>query len=365
MSYYLRFVFAFLILLVAPAAAQLTINASDIPLDIGSTITTYENEQPFNIGDYTSEIGGPQEWDFTFTDFPQEMNVSIVDPGTAPETDSFPGATRCFHYAEGDTAESWSFLKFDGDGLTDLGVVVDDAIQGRLVEVYDNPTKTFPFPLTMGDAWVTTKNYSIELDSVNSLEVLDSINWNCDAYGTAIYGSKSVECLRIVGTQKTVTTYVVNGLPTLPSTSTAQLCRFMAKGYRILVDMTHNTSDLFDSYIRSAAADFVGSPSHVAEIENWMPLPRTPSLDQNYPNPFNPSTAIEFSVPRTGAVTLRVYDVLGQQVATLVNDMLSAGYYRATWDGVNDSGSAVASGIYFYQLEADGSVLSKKMSLIK
>lgn len=365
MSHLIRFVFASLLLLAGPASAQITIYSSDIPLEIGSTITTYENEQPFNIGDYTGEIGGPQEWDFTLTDFPQEVSVDIVDPSTVPETGQFLGATRSFHYMEGDTAESWSFVGFDADQLTELGLVINDATYGMLAEVYDNPTPTFPFPFTLGDSWVTTKSYSLELDSATSLEVVDSTNWSCDAYGTAIYGSKSVECLRLVGAQKTVTTYVVSGVPVLPTTSTAQRCRFVAKGYRVLLDMTHNTANLFDSYTRSADAKFVGSPSVVSEIENWMPLPESPSLNQNYPNPFNPSTAIEFSVRRTGVVTLRVYDVLGQQVATLVNELLHAGYYRATWDGVNDSGASVASGIYFYQLEAEGSVLSKKMSLVK
>jgi hypothetical protein len=365
MSHLFKFAAAFMFLLVGPAFAQITIYSTDMPLEIGSTLTSYQNVQPFNIGDYTSEIGGPKEWDFTLTDFPQEATIEIVDPGTAPETGQFPGATRSFHYMEGDTAEAWSFLEFDADQLTELGLVIDDATYGMLAEAYDKPTPTFPFPFTMGDSWVTTKSYSLDLDSVTSLEVVDSTNWNCDAYGTAIYESKHVECLRVVGTQKTVTTFVVSGVPVLPTTSTAQRCRFVAKGYRVLVDMTHNTADLFDSYNRSADAKFVGSASSVSEIDNWEPLPLTPSLNQNYPNPFNPNTSIEFTVPRSGVVTLRIYDVLGRRVATLVNRELRAGYYRATWDGVNQSGAPVASGIYFYQLQADGSVMSKKMSLVK
>lgn len=83
-------------------------------------------------------------------------------------------------------------------------------------------------------------------------------------------------------------------------------------------------------------------------------------LAQNYPNPFNPSTAIDFSVPTNAKVSLTVYNVLGQQVATLVNQNMNAGRYSATFNA-----SAMSSGVYFYRLEAGSHVAVKKMLLIK
>ena len=89
-------------------------------------------------------------------------------------------------------------------------------------------------------------------------------------------------------------------------------------------------------------------------------VPKVFSLDQNYPNPFNPSTEIKYGLPKAAFVTLRVYNVLGQEVATLVNQHQSAGHYDLTFNM-----DRFASGVYFYILRAGNFVSAKKMMLIK
>jgi|AntRauTorcE11897_2_1112592.scaffolds.fasta_scaffold00072_39 endonuclease I len=84
------------------------------------------------------------------------------------------------------------------------------------------------------------------------------------------------------------------------------------------------------------------------------------TLKQNYPNPFNPTTSIQYSVENAGEVSLTVYNVMGQQVARLVNESKSAGTYQITWDATNN-----ASGIYYYRLESAGQVITRQMTLIK
>jgi hypothetical protein len=88
--------------------------------------------------------------------------------------------------------------------------------------------------------------------------------------------------------------------------------------------------------------------------------PRTYSLSQNYPNPFNPSTTIEFALPHAGVVTLEVYNVLGEQVGTLVAGDHAAGTFKAAWDA-----GGFASGVYFYRLRAGDYVATRKMLLVK
>lgn len=88
-------------------------------------------------------------------------------------------------------------------------------------------------------------------------------------------------------------------------------------------------------------------------------------LEQNYPNPFNPVTEIGFSLPKMSEVNLTVYNVLGQEVITLIESSLSSGNYKVIWDGRNELGSAVGSGIYFYRLTADGFKAKRKMILLK
>ncbi|MFQ6008617.1 MAG: T9SS type A sorting domain-containing protein [Candidatus Zixiibacteriota bacterium] len=108
----------------------------------------------------------------------------------------------------------------------------------------------------------------------------------------------------------------------------------------------------------------VTSPTDVEEIITDL-LPTSYSLAQNYPNPFNPSTVIEFTVPRRGHIELSVYNLLGQRVATLVDEPMHPGVYRAVWYGTDQAGQRVASGIYFYRLKAEQFVQTKKMVLLK
>jgi len=81
---------------------------------------------------------------------------------------------------------------------------------------------------------------------------------------------------------------------------------------------------------------------------------------QNYPNPFNPSTKISYQIPTKNLVTLKVYDILGREVATLVNAQQNAGQYVATFDG-----SRLASGVYFYRIQAGTYINTKKLLLLK
>ena len=102
----------------------------------------------------------------------------------------------------------------------------------------------------------------------------------------------------------------------------------------------------------------VGTPVSVRELSGNVP--NEYSLDQNYPNPFNPSTTIRYSLPAESEVSLKIYNVLGSEVANLVNQKQSAGQYEASFNASN-----FASGIYFYTLETSGVSISKKMMLLK
>lgn len=94
-------------------------------------------------------------------------------------------------------------------------------------------------------------------------------------------------------------------------------------------------------------------------------LPVDFALAQNYPNPFNPSTEISFSLPRASHVTLNVFNITGRRVATLVDRRLEAGDHAVTWDGTDESGARVATGVYLYRIEAAEFTSSRKMLLVK
>jgi hypothetical protein len=94
-------------------------------------------------------------------------------------------------------------------------------------------------------------------------------------------------------------------------------------------------------------------------------VPMSYSLDQNFPNPFNPSTTLAYSLKDPGHVTLDIYNVLGQNVRTLVDEYLDAGTYTKIWDGCDNSGQPSASGMYFYRIKSGDFTEVKKMVMVK
>ncbi len=99
-----------------------------------------------------------------------------------------------------------------------------------------------------------------------------------------------------------------------------------------------------------------------------VPVEKQPlrfALEQNFPNPFNPSTVIRYQLSVASDVTLRVYDILGRTVTTLVNDHEMSGLHSVTWSGVNDQGASVSTGVYFYRLTAGGLSQTRRILLVR
>ena len=94
-------------------------------------------------------------------------------------------------------------------------------------------------------------------------------------------------------------------------------------------------------------------------------LPKNYTLNQNYPNPFNPVTTLRYDLPENGIVTIIIYDMLGRQVKTLINQTQDAGYRSIIWDATNDYGKPMSAGIYLYQIQAGEYMQTKKMVLLK
>jgi hypothetical protein len=94
--------------------------------------------------------------------------------------------------------------------------------------------------------------------------------------------------------------------------------------------------------------------------ENEITLPVEFGLDQNYPNPFNPATKINFQLPENNYVSLKIYDILGNLVTTLVDQETEAGYYTIEWNAGN-----LSSGVYFYTFKSGSFVSTKKLILLK
>ena len=126
------------------------------------------------------------------------------------------------------------------------------------------------------------------------------------------------------------------------------------------------------NYYRIAAVDHAGNISEYSAVveaavlsivENMVP--EIFALHQNYPNPFNPTTQIRYDLPEEQNVTIAIYDVMGRNIRTLMNERQTAGYHSVRWDAKNDMGESVAAGMYIYTIQAGEFRATKKMVLLK
>ncbi len=129
-------------------------------------------------------------------------------------------------------------------------------------------------------------------------------------------------------------------------------------------------STIHTSYKINDGAELQGpdiklSSNGITSVDNQNIIPVKYDVSQNYPNPFNPSTIIRYSIPLTSLVTLKIYNILGQEVKTLVNSERTPGIYNVQWNGDDNFGRKVSSGIYIYRVIAGNFVQVKKMILLK
>ncbi len=128
-------------------------------------------------------------------------------------------------------------------------------------------------------------------------------------------------------------------------------------------------------FVTAVATDSLGNSSEFSvnvgldattHAQDFSSLqPESFGLDQNFPNPFNPSTMISYTIPFSAPVELRIFNVLGEKVSTLTTGVSSAGRHSVVWDGTNDRGGQVASGVYWYQLQSGNQRATRKMLLLR
>jgi len=119
--------------------------------------------------------------------------------------------------------------------------------------------------------------------------------------------------------------------------------------------------DLRDSANQKLRSSFEGT----GVVVTGRLLPEIYALHQNHPNPFSAVTSINYQIPEDAQITLKIYDVAGKLLRTLVNEVKEPGYYTVRWDGKDELGKNVGNGIYFYKLETIGSAFTMKMTLVR
>jgi hypothetical protein len=217
-----------------------------------------------------------------------------------------------------------------GGQVIDEFTIIRDLLPPQVVLVRPNGGEVFYAGSQDTIKWIATDNVGV--DSVN-------IYYSIDGGATFPY---------TVATGEPNDSVYVWTVPDTPADS----CIVKIEAYDFMESVGEDASDAFFS-IRSEI-----SVEPVREVASF-------GLLGNYPNPFNPMTRIEFTLDETARVYLRIYDVSGKVVKTLVQEAMPAGRHTAVWNGEDESGRTVVSGVYVCRLEASGKMVDRKMVLLK
>lgn len=222
-------------------------------------------------------------------------------------------------------------------------------------------------------------------DSILGVINLDMLGWDSNNDGlTEVHTKSTARSIELADTVLLVNQLYGIGLkPTLrnPGTTASDHASFWQKGYSAVLLIEAYLGGDFNSHYHSSADRLLyfnqtfyhrasklalGTMAFLAGIKGTLFVDKPPAnpqvfaLSQNFPNPFNPSTTVEYSLPHAAAVTLEVFNVLGEKVATLVAGLLPAGRHRAVWDA-----SGAGSGVYFYRMHSGDYSETRRMMLVK
>jgi len=368
---------AFLILLLAPTqtTSQITITSTDINnIMLNSKRMNHEynfgSPVMINLGNATSS-----GQTFNFGSLPPEdsvesMHQNYVDPAGQPGASNFPSSNICsptvIEPFPGATITLVAYMSIETDGLYMLGFyshqLIPTVVDTVVVQKFLPKQLITPLPLTYGTSrvWVDT----LYVDEASNSFIRTTTNFMCDGWGDIT-------------------------LPPLPGVATPKVGGVSALRFRVdevedvyvggifssrerSVDISYITADGTILDMEQPDTNYTGGTAAVGSMSYSVPtgtsgirqipagIPGEFSLSQNYPNPFNPSTAFTFTISSAEFVSIKVYDLLGREIAELAGKVMNPGNYEATFD-TND----LPSGIYVYRMVAGTYVETRKMNVIK
>ncbi len=297
-----------------------------------------------------------------------DLSSGTVGDGTGSPEKSDDFGTL-FTFLDQHTSPSFVGIYFSGDDLAEEWHSLAGASALQFRDIY------MPHVLVTGDH--TTAHGVSPLAIGEDGSMFDQVAPN-EEDTIVVYGGCPVindfDQIRPLGSSKLHMIYSGTGLATDGAVIAFDSTNSMGNPARVVLSgfSLHNVRD----DIPAGVPDYADHLEKIISFLVGCPCPLTPiepaplflnSLSQNYPNPFNPSTTIRYSIKQPGAVSLRIYNVAGQRVRTLVNEAQAprAEGFTVTWRGKSDAGETVSSGVYFYKLTAKNFVQIKKIVFIK
>ncbi len=342
--------------------AQVQITKADVEsiFEPGKSWIDFSRDNPMTNMNVGSASSSAQSWTTPNIEWSDTSFSTNVTPASTPYAAEFPSATHTQYgtgYLEGQPASQYTYYRIEDDGIYELGTALEANIGGvdTVIIQSGGSQLIFPLPLTYGLVLDDSRD---SMDVGGGAYTIIVKSTSVDAFGTVTFPFGSFQALRVSDIEET--TIYLNGTPINHSASSSFNWIAPEGGtFEADIDTGSGTSgEVTLNYASMTQFNYVPTSAK----EDLSILPSSFQLYQNYPNPFNPETNIKFEVPQTEFISLKVYDLLGNEIANLVNEVKSAGVYTAKFDG-----SSLSSGIYFYRLQTGESnvSLTKKLILIK
>jgi len=347
---------------------QTTISSGDL-LSLTGKSYQLEQDTSSSIQVNVGEAGANRVWDFSamVLEDPFLSTSEFMAPGVTPFAAEFPNANLAQKISSNNVDfdfEFYNYLNVTSNLLYDLGSGNYSATEPQFNSLTFRSYDPTPLPMQFGATWTTTWKDTTEFGGTGGSILMDSTVNTVDAWGTVKLASGDYDCLRIRSDSWTITQLYITGFEFPPDSVFSISYVWVSRDFYTVASAGSQNDENNPNF--TDAAYFTRLAGGAVNVEDDRKfIPSEYSLEQNYPNPFNPTTEIRFSIPEASRVSLKIYDVAGREVKTMIDEDFSAGVHSSKWDGRNDRNELVPSGVYFYRLTAGTFVEVKKALLLK
>ncbi len=362
------------------AQAQMTLDTNDVKANyqIGKVLTQNTDTiyTPVNVGTPSTTVAN--SWNFSHLRAHSSVSLTSISVVGAPGAGNFPGATHCMRGTVPftatlpgigtiiATANLHRYLKVAGDLIyvgdfgPATGTLNGSPIAGNLNTTNVPQEIYYKLPETIGTTWTTNPTAYVVIDVTSPIPIpgayRDSTKHNMryvvDAFGTMVLPGSSVQhqALRLRRVDRSKKNLD-------PERALLNFIFITKSGAS--VNFTVCDTTLTSGVVTPCGSTQWNGPMPTA-VQSSEAAPSEFALKQNYPNPFNPTTTISYQIASEGLVSLHVYNMLGERVGTLVNEVKSPGEYSAEWNA-----EGMPSGVYFYKMEAGNFSATRRLLLLK